>query len=306
MAIPRAQASTIGTGTSRDAALVLAFALFPITLFALTPVTMRIIVGELDPLFAGLVRTAGAIVVTLPLALALRFALPRDAQGWRLLLLNAGLTFTLFPVLFALGGQYTSASHAALIMASTPIIPGLCVAVLERRRPRGTWWLGCAIAFAGEAVLILLRDPGHAGGASALGDLLIFCACIGSGTGYVASARLSQRIGVWAGIFWSVTLASLVQIPPIALLWPRANWAAVDAAGWAALVHLTYGATVIAILAWTWALARGGVARVAVLQFAQPIIGVALAALLLGERITAPLLVAAAFILAGVVIARRR
>jgi drug/metabolite transporter (DMT)-like permease len=305
MAIPRAQAPDM-TGANRDAARVLAFALFPITLFALTPVTMRIVVGELDPLFAGAVRTAGAIVVTLPLALILRFALPRDRIGWRLLLLNAGLTFTAFPLLFALGGQFTSASHAALIMASTPIITGLCVAVLERQRPRRTWWMGCAVAFAGEAVLILLRDPAHAGGASTFGDLLIFCACIGSGTGYIASARLSLRIGVWPGIFWSVTLASLAQLPLVALRWRYADWSAVDAAGWAALLHLTYGATVIAILAWTWALARGGVARVAVLQFAQPVIGLALAAVLLGERITPPLLAAAVFILAGVVIARRR
>ena len=306
MAIPRERAPEAETTARRDAALVLAFALFPIMLFALTPVTMQVIVRELDPLFAGLVRTAGAILVTLPVALLLRFRLPRDAVGWRLLLLNAGLTFTLFPVLFALGGQFTSASHAALIMASTPIITGLCVALLERRRPRGSWWLGCAIAFAGEAALILLRDPAHKGDASALGDLLVFCACIGSGTGYIASARLSQRIGVWPCIFWSVTLASLIQIPPIALRWSDADWSAVDAAGWAALLHLTYGATVIAILAWTWALAKGGVARVAVLQFAQPVIGVALAALLLGERITPALLVAAAFILTGVVIARRR
>jgi len=306
MAIPREQAPEVGAQTSRDAALVLAFALFPITLFAFTPVTMRIIVGELDPLFAGLVRTAGAIVVTLPLALALRFKLPRDPTGWRLLLLNAGLTFTVFPVLFALGGQYTSASHAALIMASTPIITGLCVAALERSRPRGTWWLGCAIAFAGEAALILMRDPAHGGGASTVGDLIIFCACIGSGTGYVASARLSLRIGVWPAIFWAVTIASLAQIPLVALRWRYADWSAVDAAGWASLIHLTYGASVIAILAWTWALARGGVARVAVLQFAQPVIGLALAALLLGEQITLPLIVAAGFILAGVVIARRR
>jgi drug/metabolite transporter (DMT)-like permease len=305
MAIPRERAPQADTTARREAALVLGFALFPITLFALTPVTMQIIVRELDPLFAGLLRTAGAIVVTLPVALALRFRLPQDGVSWRLLLLNAGLTFTLFPVLFALGGQFTSASHAALIMASTPIITGLCVALLERRRPRGSWWLGCAVAFAGEAALILLRDP-HRGQAGALGDLLVFCACIGSGTGYVASARLSQRIGVWPCIFWSVTLASLIQIPPIALRWSAADWSAVDAAGWAALLHLTYGATVIAILAWTWALAKGGVARVAVLQFAQPVIGVALAALLLGERITPALLVAAAFILTGVVIARRR
>src|SRR6185312_37489 len=126
---------------------VLGLALLPIALFALTPVTTRIIVKELDPLLVGLLRTAGAIVVTLPLALGLRLALPRGGGPWRLLLLNVALTFTAFPVLFALGARLTSASHAALIMAATPIITGLTVAAVERSRPRGLWWIGCAVAF---------------------------------------------------------------------------------------------------------------------------------------------------------------
>ncbi len=306
MAIPRERAAHAGAEARSDAVLVLAFALLPILLFALTPVTTRVIVREIDPLMAGLMRTAGAIVVTLPLALALRLRLPRDREGWRLLVLNAALTFTMFPVLFALGGERTSASHAGLIMASTPIITGLCAAVVEGRRPRPAWWIGCTVAFAGEAVLVLLRDPGQGAGASVAGDLLILGACFGSGMGYVAGARLGSREGVWSATFWAINLASLAQLPLIALCWGGTDWSAVDLAGWAALLHLTYGVTVIALVAWVWALARGGIARVAVLQFAQPAFALGLAALLLGERITPALALTALCILAGVVIARRR
>jgi drug/metabolite transporter (DMT)-like permease len=52
-------------------------------------------------------------------------------------------------------------------------------------------------------------------------------------------------------------------------------------------------------------LARGGVTRVAVLQFAQPVASLILTVLLLSERLTAPLIVAAIAILAGVAFARR-
>ncbi|HUZ74311.1 MAG TPA: DMT family transporter [Stellaceae bacterium] len=290
----------------RDAGTVLALALFPITLFAFTPVAIRILVGEFDPLMAGLARTAGAIVVTLPLALALRFRLPRDRQGWILLVLNAALTFTAFPVLFALGAEHTSASHAALIMAATPIVTGISAAVVERHAPRHAWWLGSALAFAGEAALILARGTGAATSGRLMGDLLILAAVFGAGTGYVAGARLGGRIGVWPATFWAINLAGLVQLPFIALRWPHAHWHSLDAAGWAALLHLTFGVTVIALVSWLWALERGGIARVAVLQFAQPVIAVGLAAVLLHEPITPALLLAATPIVAGVVIARRR
>jgi drug/metabolite transporter (DMT)-like permease len=307
MAIPREHGLAAETkGPERDAAPVLAFALVAIVIFALTPVTTQIIVRQFDPLEAGLVRTAGAILVTLPLTLALRLRLPRDWIGWRLLLLNAAGTFTVFPVLFALGGQSTSAAHSALIMASTPIITGIVAAFVERRRPRGTWWFGSAVAFAGEAALILMRDPAGKSDVTIFGDLLVLGACLGSGAGYVAGARLSARIGAWQATFWAINLASLAQVPFIAWRWPQAHWSAIDAAGWASLFHLTYGVTVIALLMWVWALARGGIARIAVLQFAQPVIGLAFAALLLHEAITPSLLVAALFILAGVIIARRR
>lgn len=307
MPVSRDDGPKATTGSAdRDAGMVLALALFPIILFAFTPVAIRVLVGEFDPLMAGLVRTSGAIVVTLPLALALRFRLPRDRHGWVLLMLSATLTFAAFPVLFALGGQYTSASHAALIMAATPIVTGLGAAVVGRRAPRRTWWLGSAIAFAGEGALVLARGTGGAGSGRLAGDLLILAAVFGSGTGYVAGARLAGRIGVWPATIWSINFAGVAQLPFVALRWPHAQWQALDAAGWAALLHLTFGVTVIALVSWLWALERGGIARVAVLQFAQPVIAVSLAVVLLHEPITPSLLLAATPIVAGVVIARRR
>jgi drug/metabolite transporter (DMT)-like permease len=287
---------------ARDAS-ALAWAALAIAIFSFSPVTMRILVGEMDPLFAGMLRTVGAIVVTLPLAL--RFPLPKDGREWFLLLVSAGGNFILFPVLFCVGGVATSGSHAALILAASPVVTGLCGAVIGRHMPGGTWWLGCVIAFIGEAALVLMRDPAHGVAVTVAGDLLVLTACLGSGIGYVAGAMLAERTGAWAGTLWSINVASLVQLPFMVWLWPPGGWM-LDAAGWAALLHLTFGATVIALLAWLWALARGGIARVAVLQFVQPILGLGLAVLLLHERPSPPLLVAAGFILVGVIIARRR
>jgi drug/metabolite transporter (DMT)-like permease len=61
----------------------------------------------------------------------------------------------------------------------------------------------------------------------------------------------------------------------------------------------------VGYVGWYWALAHGGIARIATIQFIQPISGIALAALVLGEHVTAPLVLAAAVVIAGVWVAQR-
>jgi drug/metabolite transporter (DMT)-like permease len=81
---------------------------------------------------------------------------------------------------------------------------------------------------------------------------------------------------------------------------PRAG-----AASWAAVLFLAVVTSIAGYVGWYWALARGGIARIAPLQFLQPLSGLVLAALLLGERLTWPLAVGAAAVIMGVAIARR-
>ena len=52
-------------------------------------------------------------------------------------------------------------------------------------------------------------------------------------------------------------------------------------------------------MAWYWALGKGGISRIAGVQFSQPLFGLALAAVVLGERPGPVTLVAGAAILGG-------
>ena len=56
---------------------------------------------------------------------------------------------------------------------------------------------------------------------------------------------------------------------------------------------------------WYWALDRGGIQRIATLQFLQPLSGFALAAVVLGESVTLPVAIGSALIVAGIVVAQR-
>jgi drug/metabolite transporter (DMT)-like permease len=56
---------------------------------------------------------------------------------------------------------------------------------------------------------------------------------------------------------------------------------------------------------WYWALSRGGIQRIATLQFLQPLSGLVLAVLVLGEGVGPGTAIGAAAVIGGVVIAQR-
>lgn len=176
----------------------------------------------------------------------------------------------IFPVVFSLGAQRTSASHAALCLAWTPPFASLIAMAMERNRPPTAWLAGAPLALIGEVTLIGARDPHLAGNATLLGDVLVLASSLGQACGFVAGGRLSVEIGSWKATFWSVTLASLILSPHLAMRATAMNWGHLSLLVWATLVHLTLGAGVIAFAAWFYGLARGGLARVSVLQFGQP------------------------------------
>ncbi len=299
-------AGELGTGT--EAALapgVAAAAGLAVLIWAATPIATRWAVGVLDPLAVGILRPVLAGAVALPIALALRLPRPPGPAGWGLLCIAALGGAVIFPILFSLGMRDTSAAHAGLILAALPIFTGLIVAVVDRRPPRGRWWLGAAVALAGEALLVSFRfgNLTHAPG-SLRGDLVLLVSCIASSGGYVAGAKLARRMPALAITFWSVTVAAVVALP--LLLLSDARWAAVGTGGWLSILYLSLGSTVLAYIAWYWALDRGGLLRIATWQFAQPIVTVLLAALLLGEPVTPPLLLAGAIILVGIQLTRGR
>lgn len=285
---------------------ILSAAGLTITLWALTPVTTRLAAVEMDGISIGLLRTMGAGVIALPLILILRLAPPVGFGQWRQLLLSAAGSFAVGPVLFSLGTAKTSASHAALIMAAMPLFAGLIAAAMERKWPSALWSVGATVALLGEAALIGMRGKAAGAGATASGDAIVLIGCIAWAGGFVAGARLTRDIGPWRATFWALVVASLSLTPLAYVYLPLVSWPSLSSITWGALVHISIGASLVAYVAWFWAMAHGGIGRVAVLQFAQPPLALLFAVLLLGELPTLPLALASSAIIAGIVIARHR
>ncbi len=196
-----------------EAALVWCAAAVALLIWGATPMVTRIAVLEIEPSAVGILRTVLAALLALPLAVALRLRRPEAAREWGQLTVSALGGFVLFPVLFGLGVRQTSASHAALVLAVSPLFTGLIAAAVERRAPSRTWRLGAGLAFAGEVALGVLRSPVSEAGASLGGDLLVLLACIAAAAaGYVAGARLSRNITTWATTFWGIGLGGLILV----------------------------------------------------------------------------------------------
>jgi drug/metabolite transporter (DMT)-like permease len=285
---------------------IFAAACFAVILFALVPSTTRIATAQLSGLSVGLIRTVGAALFGLPLLLIVRPAIPGSPKDWCLLLLYAVGNFAGFPILFGVGVHYTSGSHAALIMAAMPLFIGLLGIALERRLPRWSWFIGAAIAIAGEAALVGMGNM-NATGASVAGDAIVFAACTLSAIGIVAGARLGARIGPLAATLWAMVIGGMALAPWAAfrLLDAPHAYAQLTAITWAAVLQITLGAAVIANVSWLWAVARGGLVRIAPIQFAQPVCALFLASALLNEPLSPTLLLVAACIIVGTVTACR-
>jgi drug/metabolite transporter (DMT)-like permease len=284
--------------------LVFSAALAGVIIFGGSAIATKVAVSAISAIDVSILRTVIGGLLALPLAFALRIRLPGTRAQLLLLLLSGFCGFVAFPLLFTFGVSRTTANHATMILAILPLLTGAFAQYWDRQKPKPSWWLGCAIAFSGE--LLLLYDPAATGHASLEGDLLVWISTLFASLGYVAGARL-QRSGYSARgtTFWGVGLFALLLLPLAPLLLDFGALADAGLYAWSGLLYQAIGVTIIAYILWYWALGTGGIARVGLLQFLQPVSGVLLAWWILAENLSLTFLLTSSIIMVGVILAFR-
>lgn len=280
--------------------------LLAIIVWGASPVATKFAVLGFPPMAMAAGRTLIGGLAAIPLLLAARAGLPKDWQGKRLLILSGLGGFVLFPIIFTFGMSRTSGVHGAMILAFLPVTTGAIAHLWDRRVPDRLWWIGCAMALLGEFVLTFTREIAAHNTATLEGDLLLWASLSFASMGYVAGARLT-RTGYPAKhvTYWGVSLMSLPFLPFVPSLFGSLDYAAIPVVAWVALLYMGSIVTIIGYVCWYYALAKGGIERVGLFQFFQPVVGVFTAALLLGEHLSWWLLLAASLILGGVYVATR-
>ncbi len=295
-----------GEQSGRNITAAYAVAVFVIIVWGAMPAATQFAVNDIDPAPVGALRSIIAAALLLPALLLTRAPLPNGAAAWGALAVSSVVGFVIYQIVFSVGIAMTSTAHAALILATAPLFTGVFGFIVERRWPGGLWWVGGAIAMIGEAVLISARPAvANAGSAALDGDLVLLAGTALIGAAYVAGGRLSLHIGTWPAMGWSLTIAGILLVPVFLVRFDETSWTEVTAAGWAGLFYVATISSMIGYAGWYWALARAGAARIAPVQFAQPLVSLVIAVVVLSEAVTAPIVVATVLILSGIALTRR-
>jgi len=284
-----------------------AVAAFAVVIWAGSPAATQLAVNEIEPVRVAILRTVLAAAIAVPLVIIGRFPLPSGRNQWGLLAASSLIGFTAFTFLYTIGISKTSTAHAALILAGLPAVTGLVGAAFERKMPKRIWFIGIVIAMTGEVVLIASSggSSGGSGEATMEGDLICLLGTFCSGIGYVTGSRLAPHVGAFGATFWALLAAGFLQLPLLFILPGSVDWAALTPVGWGSLLYLVVLVGILGYTAWYWALSKGGVVRMAPVQFAQPLVSLVIAVGLFSETLTPPLLAAAVLILAGIAVARK-
>jgi drug/metabolite transporter (DMT)-like permease len=260
-------------------------------------------------IFAKIAYAHGVDPVTL---LFVRFAI---AGGAMVVLMRAGAHAfprgKLLASLMALGGvgyvaqslsfftalTLASAALVALLLYLYPAIVTVAAAVVLGEPLTPVKVGAVALALAGSALTI-----GRAGGGRPLGIALGVAAAVIYAVYILVSARIAPRAGAIPAatvVMLSAASAFGVVVAVRGAAWPAA------AAGWFALVALALISTVVAIVAFFAGLERIGPAEASTISTLEPVVTVALAAVVLNEAVTYGQIAGGAMIVTAVVILAR-
>ncbi|MGH3521247.1 MAG: DMT family transporter [Mycobacterium sp.] len=287
------------TGLRRET-LGLLYGALGVLMFSVTLPATRVAVADLDPWVVGLGRAvvAAALALAVLVARGERPLPPRRIWG-RLVIVAFGVVVG-FPLFTALALRELGAAHSAVIVGVLPAATAVAAVARAGERPSGGFWLAALGGFV--AALIFAITQGVAGVSPADGFVLLAVAC--AALGYAEGGVLAREYGGWQVICWALIVVAPVLVPVVAVR-VVAHGLSAGPVAWLGLGYVTVFSMFLGFFAWYHGLALGGVARVGQVQLAQPLLTLAWSAVLLGERIGTPTIVAALAVLACVAATQR-
>ena len=272
--------------------------------FGGTFVATKVALRGFEPLLIALLRfaVAGAI-----LWLVWRRRGGRERVARAELARLALLGFVSLTVYFAfenIGIAHTSASAAAILIATIPIFVLVIGALTGRERSSAGQWLGVGLSFAGVVALVELCGRG-AGGATLGGDLLVLAASLAGATYTVMARRLLVTRSALFVTAWQNLFGALFMAPLAAAVAAFVGVRTPTIAASAGVLYLALLGSVVAYLLLNYGLRFVPAPRASAYTNIVPVIAVGVAYVVLGERFALGQALAAVVVLAGVVLVNR-
>jgi drug/metabolite transporter (DMT)-like permease len=196
-------------------------------------------------------------------------------------------------------GTAVPSGIAALLIASVPLMVVLLRAA-TRDRPRPTTVLGVVVGLAGLVVLTL--PAGGVPAAPLAGSLIVVAGAACWSVGSFSSSRLPLPADPFVATVYEM-LAGSVALALLGLARGELrglDLGAISARSWWALAYLMVAGSLLAFTAYVWLLHRAPISLVATYAYVNPVVAVALGALILAEPVTPRVLLGGAVIVIGV------
>jgi len=270
-----------------------------VAIFSASLPATRIAVFDFDPIFltfarATLAGTAAAFCLTIT-----RQSPPSKSDLASIALVALGVVVG-FPILTALALQDITSARSVVFIGLMPLATATFGTLRGGEAPSLLYWV---FSIAGSMLVVgfaLLQNQS----ASLMGDVFMLAAVMLGGMGYAEGGRLARRLGGWQVISWALAFALPVMLPLAFLAMPE-TFDNVGQPAWLALGYVSMFSMFIGFFFWYRGLAQGGIAAVGQLQLLQPFLGLMLAAVLLKEVISLPMVGVSVAVLACVICAKR-
>ncbi|MGB4888887.1 MAG: DMT family transporter [Nitrospira sp.] len=265
-------------------------------------VGQKLALGAFSAVETSLLRGFGALVILIPLWWWSEGGRTTwTARDLRLLmLLGLGVLGNHLLTLFGL--RYIGAATAGVIIGASPAITALLSSLLVRDIPFNTVAAGCAVSFAGVALVSGVGGEAPSGDNPWLGGTLVLLGLVSWAVSSIGGRQVMERLSPLTVNWTTLLLSLLLQIP---LLWTDQKLlltgaSVVPVSGWVALGYLIVFATALGQQAWLYGVQGVGPSRAGVFVNLIPVSALLLSALVLGEAIGVREIVGIALILAGV------
>ena len=195
--------------------------------------------------------------------------------------------------------RHVATSLSALIIGAVPLWIVLLRTVTGDRPPRAAL-IGVIAGFGG---LVLLVRPN--GGAPLWSLLLVVCSSVLWASGTFLSSRLSLPSDAFAATSYEMLAGGLILLP-IGLAATHPHFSQFSGRSIFGFIYLVTFGSVIGYTAFVWLLDNAPLGKVATYAYVNPVVAIALGAIVLHEHLTWTIGLGAALVLACVAIVVRR
>jgi drug/metabolite transporter (DMT)-like permease len=257
---------------------------------------IRVAVRELAPVTLVFLRTGIAGALLVPLA-AVRGELRPLLSRWRPLLAYTAVEVAIPWVLLARAETRLTSSLTGLLVAAVPLVGALIVTLGGGQERLGVRrWIGLLVGLAGVAAIVGL----NLGDVSFVALVEVALVAVGYAVGPLILARQLRGLPPLGVVAASLALSAVVYAPLAATHWPSAM---PSAHVLEAVVGLAVVCSAAAFLIFFALIDEVGPLRATVITYVNPAVAAVLGVVLLGENLTAGMLLGFALVLAGCVLA---